>query len=946
MSLIDPGYRGARFYRCDLHMHSQADTSHWRGPRMETIPAQMRAAAEAYIRRCYEAGLEVIAVTDHNFASKSFIPLLRKAIEQLSGEFGYEIVLFPGFEFKADVGKGVDVLAIFDPDLDLDSIDHLLTECGVPPPRFVNNRPNKSTKRLPDILEVVQRKDPKGAMKGLVILPHSQSDSGIFDKEKIADWLQAEEFRNPDLYCIEIPKPPEEMSEGWQRLLGNGPDCDPQWRRSRPIACIMSSDAKAMTAGTPPGHYIGFRHTWMKMSRPSIEALRQACLDPESRIRLGDQRPEEGYTYPRIRSLAVRGAAFLRDQEIVFSPNLTTVIGGRGTGKSTVVEYLRVATGQETALRGEEPWKNFQKLRQTIRDATILSVRLEKEGQSFSIESAGGKPPVVTEGPAIPDLARFLPVRVLSQKEIYAIAEDRGARRRLVDDLVRRELDEVARREEDLIREIKNLNEQIASLPELREREKALETERRDLEVRLARLKALEAPLARWKGRLAEERFFRGLQEEAAAIARSLREATEQAAFTVTTLGSELAEAPSHDLTRTMADDADQLVAQLKQQIETAILVFERQVSALLSQSDVHAWRQSLEAERAEFERLRKDLAEQGTDPDLYLTYQRGLREKEVQLTELKKRIEGIEALKERRDGREEPGGKHQPGLMDTLHLLWRQATEARQEAASRLTGAVPTTASGQPFVQVSVEPFGDELAFLERFRQEIRDRRRISEGDWDEFMQAVFGGARKGDTPTSPTSTLAVWTSRLRQRQRPEGCPWKVGDRRIDVILEWLTDGRLADLQLWRTPDQVRIQLFRQDGSLVGDLEGPLSVGQRCTAVLGLVLAADEAPVVIDQPEEDLDNEFIFVELVPLLRRVKERRQVIVVSHNANIPVNGDAELVVALAIQSGRGCQKEVDGKPAVGALDRWEVKRAVEDIMEGSEEAFRRRFEKYGF
>lgn len=946
MSLINSGYRGARFYKCDLHMHTPVETAHWFGPKVGTSDAERQAAAEAYMRRCYETGLEVIAVTDHNFASKSFIPLLREAIERLSGEFGYEIVLFAGFEFKADVGKGVDVLAVFDPDIDLDSIDHLLTECGVPPPRFVNNQPNKSTKRLPDILEVIQRKDAKGALKGLVILPHSQSDSGIFDKEKIADWLQAEEFRNPDLHCIEIPKPPEEMSEGWQRLLGNGHDCDPQWRRSRSIACIMSSDAKALSAGAEPGHYIGFRHTWIKMSCPSIEALRQACLDRESRIRFGDERPEEGYTYPKIRSLTVRNAAFLQDQEIVFSPNLTTVIGGRGTGKSTVVEYLRVATGQETALRGEEPRKNFQKLRQTIRDATNLSVELEKESQPFSIESAGGKPPVVTEGPAIPDLARFLPVRVLSQKEIYAIAEDREARRRLVDDLVRRELDEVTRREEDLIREIKNLNEQIASLPELREREKALETERRDLEVRLARLKALEAPLARWKGRLAEERFFQGLQEEAAIIARTLREATEQAAFTVTALGSELAEAPSKDLTCTTADEADQLVAHLKQLIETAIRDFEQHVSALFSQNEVQAWRQSMEAERTEFEKSRKDLAEQGTDPDLYLTYQRGLREKEVQVTELKKRIDGIEGLKERRDGREAPGGERQPGLMDSLHVLWRQATEARETAAARLTGAVPSTASGQPFVQVSVEPFGDELAFQERFRQEIRDRRRISEDDWDEFMRAAFRAARTGDAPTSPTSTLAVWTAQLRKRQRPAGCPWRVSDRRIDVILEWLTDERLADLQLWRTPDQVRIQLFRQDGSLVGDLEGPLSVGQRCTAVLGLVLAADEAPVVIDQPEEDLDNEFIFVELVPLLRRVKERRQVIVVSHNANIPVNGDAELVVALEIKSGRGCQKEVDGKLAVGALDRWEVKRAVEDIMEGSEEAFRRRFEKYGF
>ena len=170
-----------------------------------------------------------------------------------------------------------------------------------------------------------------------------------------------------------------------------------------------------------------------------------------------------------------------------------------------------------------------------------------------------------------------------------------------------------------------------------------------------------------------------------------------------------------------------------------------------------------------------------------------------------------------------------------------------------------------------------------------------------------------------------------------------------MGVLAEWLTDERLWELQLWRTPDRVRIRLYRQDGSLVGDLEerdGRLSVGQRCTAVLALILARDDVPVVIDQPEEDLDNEFIFVELVPLLRKIKERRQVIIASHNANIPVNGDAELVVALEVRGARGRLKEVNGELAVGGFDRSPVKRAVEDIMEGSEEAFRRRFEKYGF
>lgn len=959
ITLFDPGYRGARFYKCDLQMHTPADPARWRGAKMGA-DADRRSFAERYIRRCYEVGLEVIAVTDHNFESEDFLPYLRQAIERLAQEFGYEIVMFPGFEFKADVGKGLDVLAIFDPDLDLEIVDDTLTRCGVPKPRFEEGRPKASTLRLPEVLQVVQEKDAGSLMRGIVILPHSQGDSGIFDTDRIADWLQAEEFTNPDLYCVEVPKPPRTMSQGWQRLLRGGPDCDPLWRRKRPITCVMSSDAKALGPNEGAENYIGFRQTWIKMSRPSIEALRQAFLDHESRVRFGGQRPEEAYAYPKIRSIAVKAAAFLADQAVAFSPNLTTIIGGRGTGKSTLVEYLRVAVAQEAAVQGDEPRKNFLKLKETIRGNTELRATLEKEGQLFPVACLGGGLPVATQGPGVPDLSRFFPVRVLSQKEIYAIAEDRVARRRLVDDLVRRELDEIARREEDLVREIRNLNQQIASLGELQERERTLETERRDFEVRLARLKAMEKPLARWKGLLAEERFFADLWDEAGAIIRSLRGTLEEIGFSATTLGSELGEAPSHELTRDVAERADRLLEKLKGDLGQAITSFEEGIGALLASEAIQVWRAALESERTQFEALRKELAEQGTDPDQYLNYQRELRGREVQLAMLKKRIEGIKALEERRDGGTDADGRRTPGLMDELDGVWRTATEARARAAAMLTSGVPTTVTGQPFVKVSVEGFADEQAFLEKLREEIRDARRISRDDWDEFMRAVFRASRVPSEPTSwpgdtngaptrpepPTSTLARWVWKLRAGLQPAGCIWDRRDRRVGVIVGWLTDERLWDLMVWRTPDRIRVELYRQDGSLLGDLDGPLSVGQRCTAVLALILARDEVPVVIDQPEEDLDNEFIFSELVPLLRKVKEQRQVIVVSHNANIPVNADAELVIALEVRDERGCQKEVSGRAAVGGLDRHEVKRAVEDIMEGSEEAFRKRFEKYGF
>jgi len=163
-------------------------------------------------------------------------------------------------------------------------------------------------------------------------------------------------------------------------------------------------------------------------------------------------------------------------------------------------------------------------------------------------------------------------------------------------------------------------------------------------------------------------------------------------------------------------------------------------------------------------------------------------------------------------------------------------------------------------------------------------------------------------------------------------------------ALCEHLTETRRDAwnrLRLTRVRDSVDLKLYRVDGTLAGALQaGELSDGQRNTAVLSLLLAQGSGPVIIDQPEDELDADFIFNELVPLLRHIKERRQIILATHNANLPVNGDAELVYALETSNGRGVVR------AQGGLDRDDVKRAVLDIMEGSEDAFQRRREKYHF
>lgn len=944
-NLFDPSYPGSRFFKCDLQLGTPSDAAHWMGDKYEQTEVGLRQAAEDFIRRCYEEHLEVIAITDHNFQSKDFIPFLYAAVDKLHSNFGYRITIFPGFEIEADVGKGVHVLALFEPDTDLVMIDHILTECGVSPPRFTSGKAHSSKKRLPEIIEIVQKRNGDGRMRGIVICPHSQSDSGIFDDNKISLWLQQDEFVNPDLLCLEVPRPVSDMKPGWQALLSSGPACDPGWKRKRSIACIMSSDAKALTSESGTKNCIGSRHTWIKMSKPSIEALRQAFLDHESRIRFGSDSPDSKCQFTKIRSLSVQGTSFLQDQKIYFSPNLTTLIGGRGTGKSTVVEYLRIILNQETALKGEEPGKNLESLRSTIKPDTKITVEFEKEGKLWTIQKIGASDSEVSEGLPIPDLARFFPVRVFSQREIYAIADDREGLTQIVENVARTEIDELERKEQDLLTEIRSLNQQITSLPELEQRRKELETERQDFSVRLERLRDLEKPLAHHKGLMAEERHLKALRNSTAESSQAIRRVLEGLSSLPST--SELEHTPNQAIVAKISSSTTDLVNRLREEIAAALMNFERNLHAVFTSEPAESWRAASQSGKEAYSLLRTQLSEQGTDPDKYLMYQKELKDREERLADIAKRIAGIEDIRRHRDGYDSDDGVHIEGLMGKLHEIWRHMTEARSRAANSLSSGVPKTDEGKPFVVVSVEPYADKEPFLKLTRGDLKDRRQMPEEDWETFIEAVLAHGIRIQKP--PTEVFAQWVHTLAEGKKPSNCPWEPNNKRAQTLVKWLTESRLEEIRLFRGPDRIKVQLFRKDGTFVGELKGrhtKLSVGQRCTAVLALLLARGEEPMIIDQPEEDLDNEYVFKELVPLLRSIKEQRQVIVVSHNANIPVNGDAELIVAMEVKGGRGGPKLVNGKIAVGALDQRAVQVAVEEIMEGSEEAFKRRSEKYGF
>lgn len=938
----------ARFFKCDLHMHTPEDCKRWetteiriRNPRDE---ADLQEKARVYLRRCHEAGLEVIGITDHNFSGLPeerhwFLTHLVQQNRTVAEGVGREpLVIFPGFELDI----GFHLVALFEAGTDLKAVDECVTRLGLAHgDRFSDGQPcpfrsGKHPVSLQHVLDVVQ-----GQYGGVVIAAHAFSDDGIAER----DGRYAPDYRNLSLLGVEIRGPEIAPGSREQVVLNATAGV---WKRDRPPAVIMSSDCKKLRPGEPDDlNCVGCRFSWIKMSLPSIVSIKQAFLDQaffvrhgsleDSRVRFGSQCPEEGYTYPKIVRFAVRGAAFLTDQDQDLSPNLNTLIGGRGTGKSTIIEYLRMVLGQARALSGTPLEDHFRDLSRSIQGGEIRA-EIERDGQAWVLESKGGAEPQVISGSAIPDIQRFFPVRMLSQREVYLISERRDLRTRLIDDRITKELDTHRARSEELTRDIRALDQQLQSLPELKRREQVLRTEVLDYQTRLAQLKSVEEPLKTWRGLLAEQEFLSALRLDEQEIESAVRDLVEQLDLHYGVIGDELQKSPNAELMQRLALTAQDALAELKDGLNDSLNRFKGRFDVLDTCDDVQRWKSSFADSQAEYQELRERLAGEGTDPNQYLEYEAALRDREQELTSVEGRQRGLQELRKQRTTR-----------LSQLQEVWKAEAGLRRSEAAELGRSIPAAENGMPFVKVIVDPFGDDEAFVERMETLIKDNRSISREDWGYFdggEKSVLAGSflakviEATEGGNSPVETFVSWVEELRRGVVPEGCPWSPTERRCQKMLSWVGEREIAELQLWRVPDRLRIELYRLDGSLVGEIEEGLSIGQRCTAVLALLLAQDTVPIIVDQPEDDLDNEFIYNELVPLLRSSKQHRQIIVATHNANIPVNGDAELIIALHTREGLG---EVR---AAGGLDQPRVCDAVESIMEGGRDAFRRRREKYWF
>ena len=938
-------YKGMRWLKCDLQMQTPADAKHWVGNRLEA--GNEAASAKAFAEACYEQRLEVVGITDHNFLSMDFIPHLQTAFEEIEQKFNHKITMFPGFEFEADVGKGMHVLCLFEPGTSTNDIDHILTECGVGRPRIDRGRLTKSTKRLPEILSVVQKPNPDGTWRGVVILPHVFEDS-LFDNDRISEWLQQEEYRNPDLLAVEVPRPVSQMSSAFQKLFRSGDDCHEAWKRIRPIATIMSSDNKQFVKvdkdGKPVPNSIGYRYSWIKMSAPSIESLRQAFLDHDSRIILPenvttDTHPAQRIRQAAIKSISIKNVAFLADQEVHFSPNINCIIGGRGSGKSTLLEYLRIILGKDKSKDIDDGTKErIERVRDTLNEsyAEIEVCWASVDGVKDRIAWQNGSLAVQDRDLADPEtFFDSLPLRFYSQQQLNRLTEsktDDGSVRQaqrlleLVDGFTKRELDELTVREYKLKLQIQDAFSNLRKTKILEKDYKRLQQEHQELDRQWKARSEIQDDARRHQLLKAEARYLEGLM------------GTPGKQFTdVATLAETIAEShvpfPAIDSPHAAwFKQFDDKVKAVKDSLAKTILDAIEQFGATVD--NIKASDPVWNAIQKELDRADAEFSEACAAKGLTTDDVGHLQEINQSRANKQREIDEISGEIQRLTEAAGDTGL----LMQQLHQIWREQFQKREEAAERANDLAVLNEGRQRFVEVSAKYQQDHKNFRELWQTFAPSDGRTRLGkNWENCGETLYKLFVEQEGAESPWQVLEDSLS-MEKSSAEQGFGWYSQElfQHIQDNLE-----RWEKLRCSRVQDTVDMKLFRADGSTAGSIaEGSLSDGQRNTAALALLLAQEGGPLVIDQPEDELDSNFVFRELIPMLREVKSKRQLIMATHNANLPVNGDAELVYAFEARNGKG------EALACGGLDQANVTRAVLDIMEGTEEAFRRRREKYNF
>ena len=878
-------YKKARFFKCALQVNPVGYIQ-YRGQEQSLSEAEYN---QQLLNEALEAGIEVIGLADHGSVDQ--IDALRNLFNQNG------IVVFPGFEIASS--EKIHFVCLFDESTTADLIKmHLGALCV-----DINHPAAPVQKSAIDIINYINEK------KGFIYAAHCTNDDGVLKRKMNHVW------QHKGLLAAQIPSSIEDLrgieNDFYRKVFLNK---DPNYCREREMAAINAADV-----AKPSDIKKDVASCLIKMTKPCFTSFKQAFLDAGSRVRLNSDKPESyASAIERIRFVG----GYLDGLDIELSDHLNAVIGGRGTGKSTLLECIRYAFDLEpktqNALKQHKSVieSNLGKERGMV-EITLRSATMH--GRRFSISRKYGNQPVVVDeqgniSPYHP--ADLLPdLELYGQNEIYEMTRDEASRNQLIERFLEGEHQHF---DADITKVFARLKENRESISRALSQKDDIEAEVERLPKLLEQVKqfqnlGMEEKLKIIPKLEKEKQLNERVSEEVSRVKMAIETLKDSLPDTVFISDASLEGLPHADLLKQQRGileklklDLTQQLGQLEQLVQTtSIQLLPIQQTLIEKQKD----------EEGHLENAFKEIpASQGkTGRQIGVEYQallkqiEQIRPKQITLQNRQAQIDELYSQRKK------------------LLLELDQHTTARassmQKSVTRLNRKLDQK------VKLTLQPEGNRqplVDFLNTCSLEGVGLKRLA---W--VLEQEF----------SPANLAATIRDGETELERKFSIPNSV----VRALIH-LPEQKLLEIEELLLPDTMTIELNVTHGERDAIFRpiDDLSTGQQCTAVLHLLLLDNQDPLILDQPEDNLDNAFIAERIVAELRRAKLSRQFLFATHNANIPVFGDAEWIGVLSVQDNKGMILP----DQQGAIDVPKVQELAADILEGGKSAFNQRREKYGF
>ena len=864
---------GSAWLCADFHLHTKADDSEFK------YTGNPNEFVGKYIAQLKAQDIRLGVITNHNKFDLFEFKALRKAANK------EDLYLLPGIEFSCkDGAKGIHLLIVFNYSWIDNSENHnYITDfittafAGISnfdPPQYPNSKFG--------LKETVEHLD---AYKKdyFIIMAHIDDNNGIFKElhgRNLKEFLTSDPFKRKVLGLQKSRS--YDNRETLTEILG----------KNVPAFVEGSDDAHKGIEGIGNGNMVKDtqQKTYIKLGAYNFDALKFALIDKDYRIASKLHEIKNGY----IKSITFQGGK-LGGTTFNLNHAMNNLIGIRGSGKSSILESIRYCFDISITSENNLDWEYKTKLvNSTIGSGGKVVMELvDDQGNEYRAEKILGESTTIYRDE---EMQYGLKTNAIVAKPIYFGQKDlskigsNDSTEYLINNLIgdritghRRLVDDKAQEVHSILSEVKKIDKSIAFKPDV-------EAKKAELQNNIQKFKEFKID------KKLEEQI--GFNKDANHIKR-MRDFEERVLESVNDLIEEYKDG-FETFTKYESKENPQLFMKLYESFQSYQKLFGQieDISKKLYAEHTtfkgidEEFQKKYEALKEKFAEIKREIKLPNIQADDYVKFTKDLDLTNAKLKEIEKLV-----------NKKVTNQKQLKKALTELQQLWHKEFEIIKQEVDRIN-------EHQDSIKITVSFKGNK----NNFKTYLKDNLKGS-GLRDPNIQAIVDNYN---------DLIEVYHDFEKKESK---LTESLSSNSQLLSFQEYFNSSLDAFLTYRIPDHFEI-IYR---------DRPLSehsLGQRASAlIIFLLTLKDSHLIIIDQPEDDLDNQTIYDDVIKVLKNLKNDTQFIFATHNPNIPVLGDCDKVISCRYKS-----EKIETNQ--GSIDQIGIRNDIVDIMEGGEEAFNQR------